>query len=434
MAGPAPDLPPRDRAGPRSPLVAAAGRAVSVAELVAAAQSARTRAYAPYSGYAVGAAVRGAAGGVFAGCNVENAAYPQGLCAEANAIGTMVAAGEGVIAEVAVVGGGEALCTPCGGCRQRLAEFAHPGTPVHLAGPEGWRATTTLGALLPMAFGPVHLGGASPDAGDAAAVIRRAEGEPPVVALMLGSGLGSIAERIVGATAIDYGDLPGFPRPSVPGHAGRLLVGRLAGVPVLCLQGRAHLYEGNGTAPINAIIRTLKALGCGTLILTNASGGLRTDLVPGSIVLVEDHINLQGTNPLVGANDEAIGPRFVDLTEVYSGRLRAALTAAAAARGIALARGVYLAVLGPAFETPAEIRAYRTLGADLVGMSTVPEAISARHAGLEVAALSVVTNLAAGLAAAPLTHAETLTQSAAAAERVGDLIEAALPEIVRGLA
>ena len=177
-----------------------------------------------------------------------------------------------------------------------------------------------------------------------------------------------------------------------------------------------------------------KAVGCRALILTNASGGLRPDLVAGSIALVEDHINLQGTNPLLGPNDEAVGPRFVDLTEVYSARLRTALTAAAAARGIALASGVYLAVLGPAFETPAEIHAYRTLGADMVGMSTVPEAISARHAGLEVAALSVVTNLAAGLAAEPLTHAETLSQSAAAVGRVGDLIEAALSEIARGLA
>ena len=184
----------------------------------------------------------------------------------------------------------------------------------------------------------------------------------------------------------------------------------------------------------NTLVRTLKAVGCRALLLTNASGSLRPDLGPGAIVLVEDHINLQGTNPLVGANDETVGPRFVDLTEVYSRRLGAALTDAAAARDIALGRGVYLAVLGPAFETPAEIRAYRSLGADLVGMSTVPEAISARHAGLEVAALSVVTNLAAGLAAEPLTHAETLSQSAAAVGRVGDLIEAALPEIARGLA
>ena len=403
-------------------------------ELIATAAAARARAYAPYSGYPVGATILGAGGRVFAGCNVENAAYPQGQCAEANAIGAMIAGGERAIAAVAVVAGGADLCTPCGGCRQRLAEFGRSETPVHLGGAEGLRQTTTLGALLPMAFGPINLGAAPPVAEDAAAVLRRLAGEPALVALMLGSGLGGIAERIANPVVVDYRDLPGFPRPGVQGHAGRLLLGGLGGVSVACLQGRAHLYEGVGAAPLNTLVRTLKAVGCRTLLLTNASGGLRPDLVAGSIALVEDHINLQGTNPLLGPNDEAVGPRFVDLTEVYSSRLRAALVSAAEARGIALARGVYLAVLGPAFETPAEIRAYRTLGADLVGMSTVPEAISARHAGLEVAALSVVTNLAAGLAAEPLTHAETLSQSAAAVGRIGDLIEAALPEIARGLA
>ena len=407
---------------------------VSAAELIAAAASVRARAYVPYSGYAVGAAIRGASGGIFAGCNVENAAYPQGLCAEAAAVGVMVAGGERAIAELALIGSGELLCTPCGGCRQRLAEFGRPDTPVYLADATGLRETTTLGALLPMAFGPINLGGAATAPADAADVIRGAAAEPPLVALVLGSGLGGIAERIADAAVLDYRDLPGFPRPGVQGHAGRLHLGRLGGVPVACLQGRAHLYEGNGTAALNVIVRTLKAVGCKALILTNASGSLRADLGPGAIVLVEDHINLQGTNPLVGANDEAVGPRFVDLSEVYGRRLRTGLAAAAERKGIALGRGVYLAVLGPAFETPAEIRAYRTLGADLVGMSTVPEAISARHAGLEVAALSVVTNLAAGMTAEPLTHAETLAQSAAVVGRVGDLIEAALPEIARGLA
>ncbi len=251
---------------------------------------------------------------------------------------------------------------------------------------------------------------------------------------MLGSGLGAIAERIAEPVTVAYDDLPGFPRPSVQGHAGRLVLGRLGGVPVACLSGRAHLYEGVGPRPLNTLVRTLKAIGCRAILLTNASGSLRPELGPGSLVLIEDHINLQGTNPLVGPNDEAVGPRFVDLTEVYAARLRSAIGSAAAARGIALGRGVYLAVLGPSFETPAEIRAYRALGADLVGMSTVPEAISARHAGLEVAAISVVTNLAAGLAGEPLTHADTLSQSAAAVGRVGDLLEAALPEIARVLA
>ncbi len=406
---------------------------MSAAELIAAAAAVRARAYVPYSGYAVGAAIRGVSGGIFAGCNVENAAYPQGLCAEAAAVGVMVAGGERAIAELALIGSGDLLCTPCGGCRQRLAEFGRPDTPVHLADAAGLRETTSLGALLPMAFGPINLGGTAPAPDDAAAVIRRTMAEPPLVALILGSGLGGIAERIVDPVVLDYRDLPGFPRPGVQGHAGRLHLGRLGGVPVLCLQGRVHLYEGTGPAALNILVRTLRAVGCRALLLTNASGSLRTEMGPGSVVLVEDHINLQGTNPLVGSNDDTVGPRFVDLGEVYSLRLRTALTAAAKACGIGLGRGVYLAVLGPAFETPAEIRAYRVLGADLVGMSTVPEAISARHCGLEVAALSVVTNLAAGMSAEPLTHAETLTQSAAAVGRVGELIEAALPEIARGL-
>ena len=157
------------------------------------------------------------------------------------------------------------LCTPCGGCRQRLAEFGRPDTPVHLADATGLRETTTLGALLPMAFGPINLGGAAPAPADAAAVIRGAAAEPPLVALVLGSGLGGIAERIADATVLDYRDLPGFPRPGVQGHAGRLHLGRLGGVPVACLQGRAHLYEGNGTAALNVIVRTLKAVGCKAL-------------------------------------------------------------------------------------------------------------------------------------------------------------------------
>ncbi|MGE3293014.1 MAG: cytidine deaminase, partial [Geminicoccaceae bacterium] len=255
---------------------------MSPTELIAAAAAARARAYAPYSGYSVGAAILGVGGGVFAGCNVENAAYPQGQCAEANALGAMAVAGERGIAAVALVGGGDDLCTPCGGCRQRLAEFGRPETPLYLGGADGLRETTTLGALLPMAFGPINLGGVPPVAEDAAAVIRRAASEPPLVALVLGSGLGGIAERIAGPVVVDYRDLPGFPRPSVQGHAGRLLLGRLGGVPVVCLQGRAHLYEGVGAAPVNTLVRTLTDLGSRALLLTNASGGLRPDLVAGS--------------------------------------------------------------------------------------------------------------------------------------------------------
>lgn len=403
-------------------------------DILIAAREARERAYAPYSNFAVGAALRSASGRIFAGCNVENAAYPLGNCAEASAIAAMIAAGERRIVEVAVVGGGEALCSPCGGCRQRLAEFAAAEAPVHIAGPEGVRLTTTVGELLPHGFGPRSLDRTEDTREDAAAVVRgRAPGPLPRIALVLGSGLGDIAAGLEGAVTIGYGDLPGFPRPSVEGHAGRLVLGRLAGVPVICLAGRAHFYEGMGAAPLNTLVRTLAALGCRVLILTNAAGSLRPEVGPGSLVLIDDHINLQGTNPLVGPNESAVGPRFVDLSETYSRRLRSCFLAAAARQGLDLARGIYLATLGPAFETPAEIRAFRVLGADVVGMSTVPEAISARHAGLEVVALSIVTNLAAGLADQPLTHAETLAHAAAAAGKVATLLEAALPEIARAV-
>jgi xanthosine phosphorylase len=325
------------------------------------------------------------------------------------------------------------LCTPCGGCRQRLAEFAGPDVPVHLCDPDGLRRTVTVGELLPLAFvldpaDPVA-GGARPTAVE---VIRgRRPDFVPRVGLILGSGLGEIASRIADATAIDYGDLPGFPRPGVEGHAGRLLLGRLAGVPTACLQGRVHLYEGVPASAVNVLPRTLKALGCETLILTNAAGSLRPEIEPGSIALIDDHINLLGQNPLAGANDATIGPRFFDLTEVYDRGLRERARAVAARLGIPLRSGVYLATLGPSFETPAEIRAFRALGAELVGMSTVPEAISARHCGLEVLGFSIVTNLAAGLAQGTLSHEDTLAQAAKAAEQLGRLLEGLLEEIAR---
>jgi xanthosine phosphorylase len=251
--------------------------------------------------------------------------------------------------------------------------------------------------------------------------------------VILGSGLGGIAAAIEGATTIDYAELPGFPRSSVEGHAGRLVLGTLAGVAVACLQGRVHLYEGVPEGDVNVLPRTLKALGCDLLIVTNAAGSLRPDLVPGSVVLIEDHINLLGRNPLIGTNDPAVGPRFPDLSEVYDGALRRRLQAVAGRLGIALPGGIYLATLGPSFETPAEIRAFRILGADLVGMSTVPEAISARHCGLKVLGLSIVTNLAAGLAEHPLSHEETLTQAAGAALTVERLLHGLLEELAHDL-
>jgi homotetrameric cytidine deaminase len=399
-------------------------------DLLLIAEAARERAHAPYSRFKVGAALRAASGRIYSGCNVENAAYPETLCAEAAAIGAMVAGGDQRIAEVCVVGSGQQPCTPCGGCRQRLAEFAPPETPVHMAGSDGRMLTRTMADLLPLAFGPGQLG-VSParPANPVDVVHSRAPKFTPTLGLVLGSGLGALADAIQPVATIGYGDLPGFPRPSVEGHAGRLILGWFEGVPVACLQGRVHLYEGVPAAAVNTPVRTLKALGCRVLLLTNAAGSLRPDVGPGSLVAFLDHINFQGTNPLVGPNDAADGPRFLDLSEVYDRHLREVLLEAAARASIPLHTGVYLALLGPCFETPAEIRAFRVLGADLVGMSTVPEALSARHAGLRVAAVSIVTNLAAGLAPEPLSHEETLREAGRAADALLRLLRAAAKDL-----
>jgi xanthosine phosphorylase len=409
-------------------------------DLFAAARAAFERAYAPYSKFRVGAALRGGSGRVFAGANVENASFPEGACAETGALAALIAAGERRITEALVLAAGERLCSPCGGCRQRLAEFSGPELPVHLCGPEGLRRTLTLGELLPWSFGldprsetgsgPEPEPRAAPGSRTAVEVVRaRRPGFVPRVGLILGSGLSGLADALEDATAIDYAALPGLPRASVEGHAGRLVLGRLAGVPLACLQGRVHLYEGVAAAALAVLPRTLKALGCELLILTNAAGALRPELAPGSVVLIEDHINLLGQNPLAGVNDPAIGPRFPDLSEVYDAALRARLQAVAERLGIPLSTGIYLATLGPSFETPAEIRAFRALGADLVGMSTVPEAIGARHCGLKVLGLSIVTNLAAGLAPGPLSHAETLARAAGAAATVQRLVTGLLEEL-----
>ena len=223
--------------------------------------------------------------------------------------------------------------------------------------------------------------------------------------------------------AIPYGELPGFHAGGLAGHAGALVLGRLAGRPVVIFSGRWHVYEGIAGDAITTPIRTLQALGADTLVLTNAAGSLRPEAGPGSLVCLSDHINLMGFNPLIGPNDEAAGPRFPSLRDAYDPELRARLHAAADALGTELHDGVYLAVSGPAFETPAEIRAFRTLGADLVGMSTVPEVIAARHAGLRVAAVSAVTNLAEGMGGEELSHDQTLRVAKEGAARLGPLIE-----------
>ena len=251
----------------------------------------------------------------------------------------------------------------------------------------------------------------------AADVVRAAAGDRPAphLALVLGSGLGPVADAVQDAVAIPYAELPGFPVGSVAGHAGRLVLGTLAGTPVAVLQGRAHVYEGIDPRALAIPVRTMRALGAEALLLTNAAGSLRREVGPGRLMAISDHINLMGVNPLTGPNDDDLGPRFVSMGAVYDAGLRAALATAAAAEGVELAEGVYLAVQGPSFETPAEIRAFRTLGADAVGMSTVPEAIAARHCGLRVAAVSAITNLAEGLGEEPLSHEQTLASAATAA-------------------
>jgi xanthosine phosphorylase len=257
----------------------------------------------------------------------------------------------------------------------------------------------------------------------AATVLRERGPEPPRIGVVLGSGLGSVADAVQDAAAVGYDELPGFPRPGVAGHAGRAVLGRLAGVPVAALQGRAHLYEGGDPEALRTPVRALRAAGADTLILTNAAGSLRADLGPGSLMAIADHINLTGSNPLVGPNDDALGPRFPSLRDAYDPALRATLHATAGELGIPLGEGVYLAVSGPSFETPAEIRAFKTMGADLVGMSTVPEVIAARHAGLRVAAVSAVTNLAEGMGGEELSHEQTLRVAKEGAARLGPLIE-----------
>ena len=253
----------------------------------------------------------------------------------------------------------------------------------------------------------------------AAAIRAAAPGFAPRVGVVLGSGLGAVADAVTGAVDILYTSIPGFPKPGVASHAGRLRLGILGGVPVAVLQGRAHAYEGHPMADVVRPVRTLARLGCTAIVLTNAAGSLRAEVGPGRLMLIADHINGTGLNPLVGPNDDALGSRFFDMSAAYDAGLRTGLRDAAMAEGIDLAEGVYYWALGPSFETPAEIRAFRTLGADAVGMSTVPETIALRHMGVRVAAVSGITNLAAGMVAgSALDHAETMTQVSAMA---GDL-------------
>jgi xanthosine phosphorylase len=244
----------------------------------------------------------------------------------------------------------------------------------------------------------------------------------PRVGVILGSGLGAVADAVQDPQIIGYEQLPGFPRPTVAGHAGRVVQGTISGVPVAVLQGRAHLYEGGPMEELRAPVRWLRAAGAEILIQTNAAGSLRADVGPGRLMAITDHINLMGTNVLIGPNDDSIGPRFPSMGQAYDPALLDEMRAAALAQGIALSEGVYTGWSGPAFETAAEIRAIRILGGDAVGMSTVHETTVARHCGLRVAAISVITNLAEGMGDVPLSHEQTLADATRAADDLGRLL------------
>jgi len=244
----------------------------------------------------------------------------------------------------------------------------------------------------------------------------------PRAGIVLGSGLGDLAGQLSDATAIPFADLPGWPAASAPGHSGRLLLGRLDGVPVACLQGRLHLYEGISEQLAVEPVLLMGRLGAPVIVLTNAAGGVNASYTAGTLMLIADHLNLTGRNPLIGANDNGVGPRFPDLVDAWSPRLRNLMHDAADALDLPLAEGVYAGLLGPNYETPAEVRMLRTLGADAVGMSTVLEAIAARWAGLELVGVSLVTNAGAGVTGQPLSHEEVLAAGEAAGPRFIALI------------
>ncbi len=251
----------------------------------------------------------------------------------------------------------------------------------------------------------------------------------PKIGIILGSGLGGFAELLDDAISIPYDELPGFPKPTVHGHGGILTLGYLAGVGVVCLQGRAHSYEGQNHETVKTYVRTLKLLGCNYFLATNASGSLREDVPPGELMLITDHINMQPGNPLVGRNDDEFGPRFLPLDNAYDRSLRDTLLNIAQKENISLHEGVYIAVLGPNYETAAEIRAFRILGADAVGMSTVPEVLVANHCGLKVAVIATITNYATGLDATTHNHESVVLTASRAVEKLNRLVKQFVTEL-----
>jgi purine-nucleoside phosphorylase len=255
--------------------------------------------------------------------------------------------------------------------------------------------------------------------------------EPPAIAIVLGSGLGDLADRLTGAFVIPYTEIPHFPVPTVHGHRGNLIVGTLGSKRIAALQGRFHYYEGHDLEAVTFPVRVLGALGVKTLILTAAAGGIDPRYRTGDLVCLSDHLNLLGSNPLRGPNDDRLGLRFPDMTQVYSLELRKLAEEEAARLRLSLREGVYACLPGPSYETPAEIRMLRALGADVVGMSTVPEAIVARHSGMDVLAFALVTNAAAGITGAKITHEEVIEAGREAVQRLGHLIEAIVGRLTK---
>lgn len=263
-----------------------------------------------------------------------------------------------------------------------------------------------------------------------AAFIKDAAGDTlPKVAMVLGSGLNSLADALDDPQVFSYADLPGFPKPTVEGHAGRMLIGSLEGKPVICMQGRAHAYEGHSSEKLAFSTRVLWALGVEILVLTNAAGSLQQAAGPGSLMAITDHINFSGVNPLVGVNDDRFGPRFPDVTAAWDKDLTITFQKCAQKIGFTLHEGTYLMAKGPNFETPAEIQAFRVMGADAVGMSTVPECLVARHVGMRVCGVSSITNYAAGMTGGELTHDETMEFGAVAAVNLEKLLRAFVERI-----
>jgi purine-nucleoside phosphorylase len=251
----------------------------------------------------------------------------------------------------------------------------------------------------------------------------------PRIGIVLGSGLGGFADRLAETLRIPYSEIPGFPTSTAIGHKGELVLGSVGSIPVALMAGRFHLYEGYSPQQVASGIRLFRDLGVAKVVLTNAAGGINSTFVPGALVLITDHINLQGANPLVGRNDETVGCRFPDMTEAYAAELRSIAKQTALELGIRLEEGIYAAVLGPSYETPAEIRYLRTIGADLVGMSTVIETIAANHLGIDVLGISCVTNLAAGLSSQKLNHDEVLATSARMTGTLIRLLSALTPRL-----